>query len=132
MEPSVSHHDAFLLCAMTVLFTAAALPDGLVRIDMRAAAPAFARLESRGTGWFLVANGVSFAALWLADIVPAICSGRPPSGAGAERSPNTIYILDLTVALPLVIFGGRAFDPTPCGGARVRCDRAGQDHHVGS
>jgi hypothetical protein len=52
-------------------------------------------------GGTLVALGVLFAALWLADIVPALLSGDvPPSVEEAGLWVNPIHVIDLAVVLP--------------------------------
>jgi hypothetical protein len=102
----VPHNDAFLLYAAAVGLSTAALLDGLLRVDVAAAAPAFAGLGRRGVGWFLVATGAAFALLWLADIVPAIPGDGLPRSLGAYDMTSPIHVLDLTFVLPAVVATG--------------------------
>lgn len=102
----VPHNDAFLLYTTAAGLSVAALLDGLARIDVTATAPAFARLQGRGVGWFLVGTGAVFALLWLADIVPTIPGAGPPSNLGPGGAPFPIFVLDLSVVLPAVVATG--------------------------
>jgi hypothetical protein len=96
----VPHNDAFLLYAAAVGLSTAALLDGLLRIDVTAAAPAFTRLGRRGVGWFLIVAGAAFALLWLADIVAAIPGHGLPRSLGAYDMTSSIHVLDLTSCCP--------------------------------
>jgi hypothetical protein len=102
----VPHNDAFLLYAAALGLSVAALLDGLLRIDVAAAAPAFAALPRRGVGRLLVLTGTAFALLWLADIVPAIPAATPPKNLGPGGVPFAIFVLDLSLVLPAVIATG--------------------------
>jgi hypothetical protein len=102
----VPHNDAFLLYAAALGLAVAALADGLVRIDVAAAAPAFAGLPRRGVGRLLVVTGAAFALLWLADIVPAIPGAAPPRNLGPGGVPFAIFVLDLSIVLPAAIATG--------------------------
>jgi hypothetical protein len=102
----VPHNDAFLLYAAAAGLSVAALLDSLLRIDVTATAPAFARLHRRGVGWFLVGTGAVFALLWLADVVPAIPGDGRPNNLGPGGVPFPIYVLDLSVVLPAVVATG--------------------------
>lgn len=96
----------FLVYVLAVLVSAAALLDGLVRVDSAGVQPAVERFRSRGLGWFLVIIGVAFVALWLSDVGPSALGGRPPTHVGPGGTPYAVYVLDLTVALPVVIATG--------------------------
>jgi hypothetical protein len=94
---------AFLLCTTAVTLSAVALVDGLVRIDVDATAPAFRRIGVRGIGWFLIAVGTVFAALWLADLAPLLIGTGRPRNLGPGGVAFAVYVLDIVVALPAVV-----------------------------
>ncbi len=96
----------FLVYVLVVLVSAAALLDGLIRVDSAAVQPAVEGFRTRGLGWFLVIIGVAFIGLWLSDVGPSALGGRPPSHVGPGGTPYSVYVLDLTVALPVVIVTG--------------------------
>ena len=51
--------------------------------------------------------GLSFYALWLAEIVPALAAGQiPPSAVEAGLITNPIHVLDLGIVLPAFVVGG--------------------------
>ena len=55
----------------------------------------------------LLAVGISFALLWLAEIIPALLNGTvPPSVASAGTPTNPVYVLDLSVVLPAHLLTG--------------------------
>src|SRR3954452_25500593 len=64
--------------------------------------------RSRAVVWFLVAAGSTFVGLWLSDVAPSAFGGRPPEQLGLGGAPYAVYVLDLTVALPVVILVGIA------------------------
>lgn len=97
---------AFLLYAAVVTISVACLLDGIARTDVNRVQPAVAGLRTRGIGWFLVAVGVLFTALWLSDVGPSVWGGRQPVHVGIGGAPYPVYILDLTVALPAVVAAG--------------------------
>ena len=96
----------FLIYVLVVLVSAAALLDGLIRLDNEAVLPAVEGFRTRGLGWFLVIIGVAFVGLWLSDVAPSALGGRPPTHVGPGGTPYAVYVLDLTVALPVVIVTG--------------------------
>ncbi len=91
---------------LVVLVSAAALLDGLVRVDCAAVQPAVKGFRTRGLGRFLVVIGIAFIGLWLSDVGPSALGGRPPTHLGPGGTPYAVYVLDLTVALPVVIMTG--------------------------
>jgi len=97
---------AFLLYAAVVTISVACLLDGVARIDVNCVQPAVARLSTRAIGWFLVVVGVLFTALWLSDVGPSVWGGRQPAHVGVGGAPYAVYILDLTVALPVLVATG--------------------------
>jgi hypothetical protein len=97
---------AFLVYAAVVTLSVAALLDGVGRVDVRAVQPAVRDLRTRGLGWFLLTLGTLFVGLWLSDVGPSLGGGRPPAHLGLGGTPYAVYVLDLTVALPVVIATG--------------------------
>lgn len=97
---------AFLLYVVVVTLCAAALLDGVARIDPVAVQPAVAGLPGRALGWFLVVVGVLFAGLWLSDVGPSAWGGRAPVHLGVGGAPYAVYVMDLTLALPVVVAVG--------------------------
>jgi hypothetical protein len=65
------------------------------------------RLDHRASGALLVATGVLFGLLWIAQITTATFAGvLPPDLAAAGLSTNPVYALDLAFFLPLCILAG--------------------------
>jgi hypothetical protein len=65
------------------------------------------RAPVRLAGWFLVAVGTMFAALWLAEIVPALTRGTlPASLAEGATFTNAVHVLDLSLFLPAMVASG--------------------------
>jgi hypothetical protein len=92
--------NALFLVYVAVLGMAGfAMLDGLLRIDVTAVSPAFARAPSRAAGWFLAIAGAGIAALWLSEIVAALPGGLPTNIHLAEL-PNPTWVLDLAWILP--------------------------------
>ncbi|WP_022921472.1 hypothetical protein [Ornithinimicrobium pekingense] len=55
----------------------------------------------------LVAIGVLFAGLWLAELVPATVSGQVPATlTGAGLVVNPVHVIDLSVVLPAFVLSG--------------------------
>lgn len=96
----------FMVYILALLVSAAALVDGLIRVDCAAVQPAVDGFRTRGLGRFLVCIGVAFIGLWLSDVGPSALGGRPPTHLGPGGTPYAVYVLDLTVALPVVIMTG--------------------------
>ena len=70
--------NAMFLVYLSVLTLAGfAMLDSLLRVDVSAASPAFARAPRRATAWFLAITGVGIAVLWLSEIVVALPDGLP-------------------------------------------------------
>jgi hypothetical protein len=97
---------AFLIYVLVVLLAAAAFVDGLLKVDPFAVQPAVGAFRTRGLGWFLVVVGVAFIGLWLTDVGPSALGGRAPLNLGRGGQAYAVYVLDLTVALPMVIATG--------------------------
>jgi hypothetical protein len=96
------YNDVFLGYLAVLGLSGFALLNGLFRIDVQAARPAFGRLPGRALGGYLLAVGGGFAVLELTPIVAALPHGIP-AGGFAPGMPNPVYVLDLTLFLPLCI-----------------------------
>jgi len=65
------------------------------------------RLPARAIGGWLVVVGVAFAALWLADVLPALASGDAPrSLSGTSLPTNVVQVLDFGFTLPVCLAAG--------------------------
>jgi hypothetical protein len=65
--------------------------------------------QGRAAAWVLIVIGVLFALLWLAELVPATVTGRPPASlAEAGLWVNPVHVIDLAVVLPAFILSGVA------------------------
>lgn len=98
-------NDMFLLYVAAIGLASYGLLNGLMRLDMRAAAATFSWLPRRALGGFLIAVGVLFAGLWLAQILPAL-PGGVPEGLFVYDIPSTVHVLDLAFVLPLMLATG--------------------------
>jgi hypothetical protein len=96
----------FYVAALACAFYACV--GAILTLDHRRLAAAFpSETPTRAMTVLLVAVGVLFAALWLADIVPALTSGRAPASVDEVGLPvNPIHVLDLAFALPGLIAVG--------------------------
>jgi hypothetical protein len=69
----------------------------------------FEPLASRVAAYFLMAVGVLFGFAWLSDIVPALFWGKVPASIAEAGTPtNPVYVIDLSVVLPLHLVAGAA------------------------
>jgi hypothetical protein len=65
------------------------------------------RVPGRSIGAFMVLTALAFAALWLADILPAIVANTSPASLrGTRMNTNPVEILDLAFTLPLCALAG--------------------------
>jgi hypothetical protein len=96
------YNDAFLAYLGALALSGYGLLDGLVRVDVYRARPAFGWMPRRGLGWYLLIVAGVFAALELTPILTALPGGTPPGGF-APGMPNPVYALDLTLFLPLCV-----------------------------
>jgi len=95
--------NAMFLVYLSVLTLAGfAMLDGLLRVDVAAAAPAFARAPRRATAWFLAIAGAGIGVLWLSEIVVALPGGLPANIALSEL-PNPTWVLDLGWIIPTAL-----------------------------
>jgi len=105
---SVRFNELFLLYVASLSLAVASLV-ALLRCLPADELPArlSTRLPVRAIGGYLVAIGVAFAGLWLADVVPALTSGDVPrSLQGTSLPTNTVQVLDFGFTLPLSIAAG--------------------------
>lgn len=100
----VPFNAMFLVYVAIVGLAGFATIDGLVRVDVVAAAPAFARAPYRAGFWFLTIASLGIAGLWLSDIVPALAGGLPTNIHLAEL-PNPTWVLDLAWIIPSALAG---------------------------
>ncbi len=95
--------NAMFLIYLSVLTLAGfAMLDGLLRIDVVAASPAFALGPRLATAWFLAVAGVGIAALWLSEIVVALPDGLP-TNIHLSELPNPTWVLDLGWIIPTAL-----------------------------
>jgi len=68
-----------------------------------------AKVPTRTAGYFLVGMGVLFGVVWLREIVPAIFWNTVPDTIAEAGTPtNPVYVIDLSVILPLHVATGIA------------------------
>ena len=95
--------NAMFLVYLSVLTLAGfAMLDGLLRVDVAAALPAFAHVPRRATAWFLAIAGAGIAVLWLSEIVVALPGGLPTNIYLSEL-PNPTWVLDLGWIIPTAL-----------------------------
>jgi hypothetical protein len=65
------------------------------------------RFPARLVGGYLIAISLAFAALWLADVLPAVTSGaRPLSLRGTTLPVNPVQVIDFAFTLPASFVAG--------------------------
>lgn len=92
----------FLIYVAVMTLAGFAMLDGLLRVDVAAVSPAFARAPRQPAAWFLAITGVGIAVLWLSEIVVALPSGLPTNIHLAEL-PNPTWVLDLGWIIPTAL-----------------------------
>ena len=92
----------FLVYVSVMSLAGFAMLDGLLRVDVAAASPAFARAPRRATAWFLAIAGAGIGVLWLSEIVVALPGGLPTNIALSEL-PNPTCVLDLGWMIPTAL-----------------------------
>lgn len=105
---TVHFNRLFLIyCAIlgVAFFALVSLGAHLVHTDVRD------RYESarsvRGAAAVLMVSGATFAALWLAEIVPALIEGRSPASiTDAGLFVNPVHVIDLSIILPALLGAG--------------------------
>ena len=96
------YNDAFVAYLGALGLAGYGLLDGLVRIDVHRARPAFGWVPRRGLAAYLLVVAGAFATLELTPILTALPGEVPPGGFSAGM-PNPVYALDLTLFLPLCV-----------------------------
>jgi hypothetical protein len=100
------HFNAWFLVYCATLGIAGFALVALV-IDL---AQDFEHVDTRGAhlaGGFLVAIGVVFGLMWLAEDVPAVLHNTPPSSlTETGLLTNPVHVIDLAFAIPLHILAG--------------------------
>jgi hypothetical protein len=92
----------FLIYLSVMTLSGFAMLDGLLRVDVVAASPAFAHVPRRATAWFLAIAGVGIGVLWLSEIIVALPNGLPTNIHLAEL-PNPTWVLDLGWIIPTAL-----------------------------
>ena len=95
--------NAMFLIYLSVMSLAGfAMLDGLLRVDVAAASPAFAQIPRRAIAWFLAIAGAGIAVLWLSEIVVALPGGLP-TNIHLSELPNPTWVLDLGWIIPTAL-----------------------------
>ena len=104
----VRFNALFLVYVAVLGASTAALFLALARLPLDAATPrAWARLPRRALATLFFAIALVFVGLWMADVVPAMLSGRPPAAALETDTPTgLIHVMDLAFVLPLCVAAG--------------------------
>ena len=98
----VPFNAMFLVYVAVLTLAGFAMLDGLLRIDVAAAAPAFALAPRRATAWFLAISGAGIGVLWLSEIVVALPGGLP-TNIHLSELPNPTWVLDLGWIIPTAL-----------------------------
>lgn len=101
----VPYNDAFLLYVAAIGLGSYLFFDGLIRMNVHSLRDTFAHVPRRGIGWFLIATGALFGAMWLMQNLTVI-PGGVPDGLFVYDIPSTVHVLDLAFMLPTVIAAG--------------------------
>jgi hypothetical protein len=102
---AVHMNALFLLYCATLGLSAYALVA--ITIDLARDTPPVDRRAARLSGGFLVAIGVIFAAMWLADDLPALARGEPPASlVETGLLTNPVHVIDYAFVLPAHILAG--------------------------
>jgi hypothetical protein len=104
----VRHNEMFLVYVALLGVSVWGIVAGVASTDGRALAAAAARrLAWRRIGGTFVGLAALFAALWLADLVPALVRRETPATVVAWGTPtNAVHVLDLALVLPLLAWTG--------------------------
>jgi hypothetical protein len=93
----------FLVYVVVLGLAGYGMLDGIVRLDVVAAARALAPAPQRAAAWFLAIGGVGIAGLWLSDIVPALIASDLPTEIHLGELANPTWVIDLAWIIPLSI-----------------------------
>ncbi|HKI99771.1 MAG TPA: hypothetical protein VKB51_14950 [bacterium] len=102
------YNPLFMLYTAVLGLSVFSLVTGAMGLEAERVAAAFAgRAPVRAVAGFLMAVGLVFAGLWLADIVSALWTGRLPAIVTRFEFPTApIYALDLAFSVPALLIGG--------------------------
>ncbi len=92
----------FLVYVAVLALAGFAMLDGLLRVDVVGAWPAFARVPRRAAAWFLAVAGVGIGLLWLSEIVAALPHGLP-TNIHLSELPNPTWVIDLGWVIPAAL-----------------------------
>jgi hypothetical protein len=105
------HFNAMFLVYCAVLGGSIFALIGIARslLGEESTMPSATPISTRTAGYFLVAIGVLFGAAWLGEILPAVFWNRVPDSIAEAGTPtNPVYVIDLSVILPLHVATGIA------------------------
>ena len=105
---SVQFNPLFLLYAAWLSLAVWSFIAILGTIDVRELPARFPRrFPARLVGAYLIATALTFASVWLADVVPSLISGtRPPSLRGTTLPSNAVQVIDFAFTLPASFVAG--------------------------
>jgi hypothetical protein len=104
---SVRFGPLFLVWVAVLGLSVFALVGGLATLQAATVRTRFAARAMPLAAWFLIAVAVSFALLWLSEIVPDLLAGGPSRSATMWEVPtNPVHVLDLALFLPAVVTSG--------------------------
>ena len=105
---SLQFNELFLLYVASLSLAVWSFIAVLVTIDVGALPARFpSRFPVRLVGGYLIAIALAFAALWLADVLPAMLSGtRPLSLRGTTLPSNPVQVIDFAFTLPASFAAG--------------------------
>ena len=102
---AVHFNGLFLLYCATLGISGFALGSAI--LELRRAPADVDPRRARFAGAFLVAVGVVFGAMWLAEDVPAMLRHRPPQTlVDTGLMTNPVHVIDLAFVLPLHVLAG--------------------------
>ena len=105
---SLQFNELFLLYAASLSLGVWSFVAVLGTIDVDSLPTQFpARFPVRVVGGYLIATGLAFAALWLADVLPAMLLGtRPGTLRGTTLPTNPVQVIDFAFTLPACVAAG--------------------------
>ena len=97
----------FLAYVMLLGLSFFALALVLISFDLKSLPASFSRATPvKFAGWFLIANSIIIAILWLSVVVPPLLDGSVIPDAVEHYTTLTVQGLDLALFLPLSFVGG--------------------------
>jgi len=103
------HFNAMFLVYCAALGSSMFALTGIARslLGGESTMPSATTISTRTAGYFLVAIGVLFGIAWLGEIVPAVFWNTVPDSIAEAGTPtNPVYVIDLSVILPLHVVTG--------------------------